>query len=89
MDGVVEHVVAYIFVVACALQDLPGRPNASACASFCFKAVPQQNEKQCADSNGSNGGIVIVIVVTVIVVGEAGAAEHCLAAMVRHNGNHL
>ena len=34
-------------------------------------------------------GIVIVIVVIVIVVGEAGAAEHCLATMVRYNGDHL
>ena len=33
-------------------------------------------------------GIVIVIVV-IVVLGEAGAAEHCLATMVRYNGNRL
>ncbi len=42
-SGFAEHLVAYIFVVACALQDLPGRPNAFVCTSVCFEAMPKQN----------------------------------------------
>ena len=56
MHGVAEHVLAYMVVVASALQDLPGKPNAFACPSFCFKAMPKQNEKQPAVSNANTGG---------------------------------
>ena len=64
-SGVAEHVVAYIFVVAYTLPDLPGRPIAFVCTSSVAKRCQSKTENSVLLVMTVMAGIVVVVIVVV------------------------